>query len=187
MSTSYTILERFIVMSENKSQKNESASKLTPEEVVEFVLERFGELKNEPSMKNLVHFHTINKFLIMAHSPKMLNVLGNLVANHRHENIKNLLEKYETNLKDALKRTPTISSHTNVLSHVLGHFSNELNSDEKSSFLISIKHYEDGKITLSEILGLVKSWISKFDKDYLTRQTYFLLYYEPPQTIFFKN
>ncbi len=174
-------------MSSNEAKKNKSASKLTHQDVVGFVLERFDELKNNPTMKNLIHFHTINKFLIMAHSSKHLNVLGNLVANHRNENIKNLLEKYEISLRDAIKNPPTITSNTNVLSHILGHFSDDLSPDEKSSFLISLKHYGEEKISLSEILCLLKSWTSKYDKAYLTRQTYFLLYYESPQPIFFKN
>lgn len=175
-------------MSIKESEKDDSQPKLTHEDVVGFVLDRFDEIKQAPSMKNLVHFHTINKFLIMAHSAKQLNVLGNLVANHAQENMDILLEKYEKNLREALKGPSTIASNGNVLSHIFGHFSNDLSPDEKSSFLISLKLYSEEKITLSEVLSLLKSWTSKFDKSYLARQTYFLLYYKSPnQTIFFKN
>ena len=173
-----------------KSQHDDKqtfSSNLTEDEIFDFVLERFEELKLNPSMRNLVHYHTINKFLIMAHSPKHLNILGNLVANHNQHKLNIIFEQYEKNLKGALEISPTIGSHTNVLSHIFGHFSNDLNPDEKTAFLISIKNFCQEKITLSEILGLLKSWISKFDKNYLIGQTYFLLYYDHPHDEIFNN
>ncbi|HET6517131.1 MAG TPA: YbgA family protein [Nitrosopumilaceae archaeon] len=163
-------------------QNNSSFSKhMEEDEILDFVLERFKELKLNPSMKNLVHFHTINKFLIMVHSPKHLNVLGNLIANHDQKELDDILENYEKQLKFALEISPTISSNINALSHIFSHFLHELSPDEKSAFLISLNHFCEGKITLSEMLGLLKSWTSKYDKTYLASQTYFLLYYEYPE------
>lgn len=168
-------------------EKQTFSSNLSEDEIFDFISERFEELKLNPSMKNLVHYHTMNKFLIMSHSPKHLNILGNLLANHNQQTLNNVLEHYEKYLKEALKISPTISSHTNVLNHIIGHFSNDLNQDEKAAFLISMKNFCEERITLSEILGLLKSWISKFDKNYLIGQTYFLLYYDHPQDAIFNN
>lgn len=170
-----------------QENKQTFSHKLSENEIFDFIVDRFEELKLNPSMANLVHFHTINKFLIMSHSPKYLNKLGNLVANHNNQPFQDVLESYEKYLKESLKTPPTIGSHTNVLSHIFGHFSNELNPDEKSAFLGSMKNFRENKITLSEILGLLKSWVSKFDNTYLIGQTYFLLYYDPPHDEIFTN
>lgn len=170
-----------------QENKQTFSYKLSENEIFDFIIDRFDELKLNPSMENLVHFHTINKFLIMSHSSKYLNKLGNLVANHNHQPFQDILESYEKYLKESIEIQPTIGSHTNVLSHIFGHFSNELNPDEKSAFLSSMKNFREKKISLSEVLGLLKSWVSKFDKTYLIGQTYFLIYYDPPHDEIFNS
>ena len=152
--------------------------KLTQHDVAEFVLERFSDVKKSKKSKDLVHFHTINKYLLMACGPKNLNLLGNLVANHEKLEIDVLLSKYEDKLNETMQQFPSKKSHSNTLYHIFGHFSKDLSKEEKKYFLKQIDDYTEGRLGLSDTLISLKEWTSKFDKTYLARQTYFLLYIE---------
>ena len=50
--------------------------KLTEKDVIEYVKERFEDLKIEPTMNDLVSFHSNNKYLLMSHSPSELKILN---------------------------------------------------------------------------------------------------------------
>ena len=84
-------------------QKLLEMPKLTEHDVFGYVMERFSELKNEPSMDDLVTFHTNNKYLLMAHSQSKLKTLGNLVANHKKLSLKKILEN-DNRQKELAKR-----------------------------------------------------------------------------------
>jgi uncharacterized protein YbgA (DUF1722 family) len=145
-------------------------------DIKQFVLERFEEVKTSKKMKDLVHFHTVNKFLFMAHGPNELKKLGNIVANHDDLPLSKVKELYEEVLHKIQKKSPTIKSHSNTLYHISGHFRKDLPSIEKQFIKRSIEDYISKKITLNQILGTLKFLTSKFDRTYLSRQTYFLLY-----------
>jgi uncharacterized protein YbgA (DUF1722 family) len=60
-----------------------------------------------------------------------------------------------------------------VLLHIFGFFSKELKSDEKKFFLDLIEKYRNGQISLATITNLLKSWVLRFNQEYLFNQTYF--------------
>ena len=142
-------------------------------DIHEFVTARFSEIH---SMQDLIHFHTINKYLFMSFSPPLLHSLGRIVANSEKIELNTLLSVYENDLNKILNYMPTTKSHSNTLYHILGHFSNNLNSNEKSAIITLIDSYKDNSCTLSTVLSILKEFTIKFDKTYLVRQTYFLLY-----------
>lgn len=147
-------------------------------DIRQFVLERFQEAKASTKMNDLVHFHTINKFLFMAHGENELKELGNIVANHEELSFSEVKENYEEILLKILQKSPTVKSHSNTLFHISGHFRKHLPSIEKQFIKKSIEDYASGKISLNQILGKLKFLTSKFDRTYLSRQTYFLLYFD---------
>ncbi|MFX1538230.1 MAG: DUF523 and DUF1722 domain-containing protein, partial [Promethearchaeota archaeon] len=53
-----------------------------------YTLARFRGVKQAQKIRALVEFHSTHKFLLMAYHQKMLNVLGNIVANHEKRGIK---------------------------------------------------------------------------------------------------
>ena len=144
-------------------------------DIHEFVLERFEEVNN---MSELVKFHTINKFMMMAHSPNHLNKLGNIVANHDNLEFSKILETYKKELNEALESSPTVKSHYNTLQHITGHFSADFTTSEKGYFLKMLQSFRDGMVELSEVLKILKDSTMKYDKTYLVKQTYFLLFTE---------
>jgi len=138
-----------------------------------FTLARFRKLKSSGKMKDLVKFHSVNKYLLMAYNQKALKALGKIVANHEKKPLKQVLEDYETNFYPAFFRAPRFTSSINVLMHALGYFSKELKSGEKSFFLDTLEKYRNAKVPLSVPVNILKSWIIRFDVAYLADQAFF--------------
>ena len=154
----------------------EEMPKLTEKDIVEYIKERFEDLKAEPAMDDLISFHSNNKYLLMVHSPSKLKKLGNIVANHEKRPLKITLQNYQESLFEALETTPTIKTHINALMHIFGFFGKYLNNDEKSLFLQFVKDYRKNKIALGKILSEIEPITYKINNLYLISQTYFLLY-----------
>jgi uncharacterized protein YbgA (DUF1722 family) len=62
--------------------------------------------------------------------------------------------------------------------HAFGYFSDKLNHQEKVFFLDAIEKYRNGIMPLLVCLNLLKSWVIRFEEDYLANQTFFHPY--PP-------
>ena len=56
---------------------------LTQNEIKQFVIERFEDVKKNKKVKELVEFQAMNKFLIMAHNQEQLKILGRIVASYK--------------------------------------------------------------------------------------------------------
>jgi len=80
---------------------------------------------------------------------------------------------YEDLLVASLEQPPSISRNVNVLLHVFGYFKNYLNSDEKVFFLENLELYNQKRVPFSVLLGILKSWVVRFDEPYLKGQTLF--------------
>ena len=145
-------------------------------DIQEFVMERFKESKE---IGDLVKFHSVNKYLIMSHSPNQLNKLGNIVANHNRLEICEVLENYHKELKKAFSFKPTMRSHFNTLQHIFGHFSPDLSGSEKRYFLSILQNFREDRVPLTEALQILKGCTTKYEKTYLARQTYFLFFTNP--------
>ncbi|MCD5323983.1 MULTISPECIES: YbgA family protein [Pontibacillus] len=143
-----------------------------------FTFAAFREMKESPSMKKLVAFHSENKYLFMSYNQTTLKDMGRIVANHNQLSMEEVLDSYEEKLGWMLRRAPSRKSNVNVCQHIMGYFKNELTRQEKRYFLEELDKYYEEKIPLSTILGILKSWVIRFDDEYLLSQTYFQPYPE---------
>ena len=150
---------------------------LTEEQIRKFVMRNFREARAAATIQELVHFHTVNKFLLMAHSYDDTKVLGRLVANKSNLSLHLLLGMYEKQLESTLRKRPTNMSHSNVLQKIFGYFKKDLLPDEKSTILRMISDYKNGLEPLEHIILSLETLTRRIHKSYLVRQTYFLLYY----------
>ena len=64
---------------------------LTQNEIKQFVIERFEDVKKNKKAKELVEFQAMNKFLIMAHNQEQLKILGRIVASYKKIKIGDIL------------------------------------------------------------------------------------------------
>ena len=138
-----------------------------------FTMKRWREcLENRPSMGRLVDFHTRNKLLIMAHSPKHYREMGRLAAVGKSTDIKTVYRRYESLLMEALKLKATIRKNSNVLFHLMGYFKRKLSVDEKKEALELIEQYRNGYIPLIVPVTLINHYVRKYKQPYLLLQTY---------------
>lgn len=138
-----------------------------------FALKRWREaLDQGQSMGILVDFHTREKLLLMAHSPKHYREMGRLVANGKSLRPTDLVDRYENLLMEALNLKATPPKHTNVLMHVMGYFKKQLSGDEKQELLELIGSYRNGHLPLIVPITLLNHFVRKHRQPYLAGQTY---------------
>ena len=136
-----------------------------------YTIFRFNKL--ELKMKNLVDFHSKNKYLFMAYNQRELKNAGRIVANHKNNDIERIFNNYKQSLANILSRMPRQTSNINVLLHMFGYFSKNLNNEEKALFLDSLERYRNLQLPLVALTSLLRSWAARFHNNYLQEQ-YFL-------------
>jgi uncharacterized protein YbgA (DUF1722 family)/uncharacterized protein YbbK (DUF523 family) len=138
-----------------------------------FTIARFREVKHLSRMHKLVKFHTVNKFLFMAYNQAEMREMGRIVANPEKNSFIEVVKEYEQRLFNVIMYPPKYTSNINVLMHMLGYFSKDLTSAEKAYFLDELEKYRAGWIPLFVLTHLLKSWIVRFNQEYLRSQTFF--------------
>lgn len=143
-----------------------------------FLFARFRKIKLSNSMKELVKFHSESKMLLMSYNQKEMRILGRIVANLEKKPISEVIREYEEHLYSAFKQMPKYSSNINVLMHILGYFSKDLSHKEKAFFLDMLEKYRLKKIPLSVLTGILRSYVIRFNQEYLMQQNFFEPYPE---------
>jgi uncharacterized protein YbgA (DUF1722 family)/uncharacterized protein YbbK (DUF523 family) len=138
-----------------------------------FVYKRWKDfLANSAAMGDLVSFHTDHKYLIMAHSPKHLSILGKIVANAKLYKRSDLFEEYFRHMIEGLRLEATVKKNVNVLTHMVGYFKEVLTPDEKKELLEIVGNYHKGLVPLIVPVTLIKHYVRKYQEPYLKRQYY---------------
>jgi uncharacterized protein YbgA (DUF1722 family)/uncharacterized protein YbbK (DUF523 family) len=135
-----------------------------------FTLARFRKVKSVKKAGKLVEFQATHKFLLLAHSQKHLRLLGKVVANHEKLPISEQLDLYEENLFLALKTPPRRMAFINVMQHMAGFFSKQSSTREKRFFEETLTLYREGRIPLSSVIAVVKTWTLREENEYLLNQ-----------------
>ncbi len=138
-----------------------------------FTLKRWRDTRARRScVGNVVDFHSRNKLVLMAHSPKHLKQMGAMTAQGKGMGCSLLYLEYEKLLLEALRLKTTIKKHYNVMLHMLGYFRQDLSADEKQELLAVMGHYKEQLVPLVVPLTLFKHYVRKYDQPYLAQQTY---------------
>lgn len=125
-----------------------------------------------PTLNNLINFHSNYKYLIMAHSYQAYKTLGQLVANDGSKHIHTLISEYEQLLMRSLKRIASSKSHVNVLYHILGYVKTALSSEAKQDLIKVIEQYRQGIVTLMVPITLLNHYIQQHGSAYICNQAY---------------
>lgn len=129
-------------------------------------------LQTGATRQALVQFHTIHKYLLMAHSPQCYQVLGRLVGQAARYRPKELAHRYGELFMKALAVKATVRKHVNVLQHILGYFKTQLRASEKTELLGVIGDYHRGLTPLIVPLTLIKHYVQQFEVHYIQDQVY---------------
>jgi len=137
-----------------------------------FVFHRWRSfLKKGGRIKDLLEFHATHKLLMLSHSPKHLILLGRYAADYRTYG-DSLNNTYIGTMMDGLRLPATTKKHTNVLSHIMGYFKKQLNTDEKQELLEIIENYHKGFVPLIVPVTILNHYVRKYDELYLKKQVY---------------
>lgn len=120
----------------------------------------------------LVAFHTVHKYLLLAHSQRHYRELGRLVANAKHYPVRELARIYGHLFMQALAVKTTIRNHVNVLQHMAGHFKNALSAKARTELHGVLSDYHNGFVPLSVPVALIGHYVRILDVPYLRDQVY---------------
>ena len=120
----------------------------------------------------IVAFHTIHKYLLLAHSRPHYQALGRLVAQADRYTPAELAERYGVQFMEALRVKATVRKHVNVLHHILGYFKDQLGEKARDELRGVIDDYHKGLTPLIVPLTLVRHYVNLFDVSYIQNQVY---------------
>ena len=139
---------------------------------------RFQKVQDSNSMKELVKFQADHKYLLLAYNQSQLRILGKIAANHEKRTFKEIAEEYESHLGLAFARLPSRNNYINSFMHIFGYFSDALTGREKTFMLDRFQKYKEDKISISVVLNLMRTYVIKYNQEYLLDQVLWEAYPE---------
>jgi uncharacterized protein YbgA (DUF1722 family)/uncharacterized protein YbbK (DUF523 family) len=138
-----------------------------------FAIARFRQAQSAGRARDLVAFQSRYKLVLMAYNQTKMRELGRIVANPTRRPMSTVFADYAKLFHLALLKAPRRTSAINVLMHGFGYVSDQLEPKEKAFFLDSLEQYRNRRVPLSVPSSIMRSWIVRFDVDYLADQFYF--------------
>ena len=138
-----------------------------------FSFNRLQNLFNKDfSIGALVRFHTQQKFLLLAHSRKHYDSLGQLVAKSKSLNKADVKAEYGKIFMETMAFKATTKKNTDVLLHMMGFLKKILGKGEKEDILKTIQDYRKEILPLIVPVTLIRHQVNKHNIKYLKEQTY---------------
>ncbi|MFT6123434.1 MAG: hypothetical protein ACJASG_001968 [Oleiphilaceae bacterium] len=130
------------------------------------------EVLNQPSIRNLIAFHSSYKYMLMAHNQKKYQDLGRLLGTHKKPPIEELIDIYFNEFMQALAKPASRKNHTNTLFHILGYLKTSLPSAARQHIVDVIYKYKDGIMPLETPLTLLTHYLRQYGSRYINGQRY---------------
>ena len=129
-------------------------------------------VEDNPGIKGLIAFHQKHKYMLMSYNQNGLKELGRIVANKEglapETACKNYLEKFTEMTKKPAPR----SKHSNVLYHMFGYFSRDIDEFDRHETISLIEKYRNGLIPLVLPVMSISHYVRKLKVKYLLGQSY---------------
>ncbi len=150
-----------------------------------FAYHRWQQANSERSSAGaLVRFHTVHKYLLLAHSERHFRQLGRLVAAAKQRSLAAVYHDYGRVFMEALAVHATEKTHANVLDHMMGYFSKQLTATERQELVQLIGDFRHQLIPLIAPITMIRHYSKKYQVEYLQGQ----LYLEPnPKELMLRN
>ncbi|WP_194755542.1 YbgA family protein [Aliidiomarina indica] len=137
-----------------------------------YVYHDWQSLPRPLTMKSIYDFHARHKLLLLAHDQPTYRRLGRELA-ETNDVTEAFTTYYIETLMHALSKPASRRDHTNVLQHVQGYFSKELNDVQRQELTEIILQYRRGEEPLAAPLTLMNSYLRQYPDAYLQSQSYF--------------
>jgi uncharacterized protein YbbK (DUF523 family)/uncharacterized protein YbgA (DUF1722 family) len=105
-----------------------------------FALARFRHAATSGTRASLVAYHSVYKYLLMAHHPQRATELGRIVASAAMPDAA-AFDAYDALLRNTLRIEPTQAGHANALSHMFGYVSQDADEKWRAEFISRLAEY----------------------------------------------
>lgn len=129
-------------------------------------------LELNPTLNDLVIFHTSYKYLIYSKSQKAYTTLGRIVANKDKKQLNEILAEYKEEFLKAIILKGSVNKTYNVLLHIFGYFKKLITKEEKEEILQALAEYKEKIIPLIAVMKLINLYVKRFDVQYLKIQKF---------------
>lgn len=137
-----------------------------------FSLAELRELGKMPTFGALIDFQRRYKHQLLVYDEPGMRELGRLVANRNGDSPQQVYEAYAKRFRKALANKPHRKTHINALTHMYGHFKEQLGEAERDAFFDMLQEYRNHHLPLNALLAVVRAWCARFRYAYLADQTY---------------
>lgn len=120
----------------------------------------------------IVAFHSREKYLLLAHSPRHYKELGQLVARVADRKPTAFRDRYMTIYMTALTVLATPRRHVNALMHLAGHLRGHISPAEQKRCLAVIDEFGAGIVPLVVPMTLLRHYIELHEITYVRDQVY---------------
>lgn len=126
------------------------------------------------SMSALMGFHARHKYLLMSRSPSAAATLGRLLGQAPSDatSIEAIAAEYERGFGEALANLPSRGRHANVLQHLAGYVSDDIDAGDRQELADAIHGYRDGLVPLIVPVVLIRHYVRRLGLEYLSDQVY---------------
>ncbi|MGI9278029.1 MAG: YbgA family protein [Endozoicomonas sp.] len=131
-----------------------------------------NEVLKNPSHAAVVHFHSVHKYMLMAHNPSDYTALGRLVAEGGKMQLEPYLDQYFKEFMNTLKKRANRKSHTNTMLHIMGYVKKTVDTKERNQFLKLVEEYRQGIVPLVAPMTMLRHFIENNGNEYIQEQTY---------------
>ena len=139
-----------------------------------FACRRWRDMEAEGVTRaRLMEFHARHKFLGMARNQAGTRRLGTLLgAADRRASVERLAADYAAGFAAVMRRPASRRGHTNVLQHLAGYVSDDLDGADRAELSRAIHDYREGLLPLIVPLTLIRHHARRQDRRYLLEQAY---------------
>jgi uncharacterized protein YbgA (DUF1722 family)/uncharacterized protein YbbK (DUF523 family) len=131
------------------------------------------EVLSNPSLHEVIQFHSRHKYQVMAHNYEAYKQIGKYLAEEAASlPLEEVLDSYILQLMTALTKRANRRTHTNALMHIMGYLKRDIDSETKQDLLEAIEEYRTEKVNLVVPLALLKHYLKRHGSDYIKSQAY---------------
>ena len=121
----------------------------------------------------LMAFHATHKYLCMARNQAGARRMGRLLGSATSaDSARALAQAYMDEFTTVMKRPPSTKGHTNVLQHMAGYVSDDLETEDRAELTQAIHEYRRGLLPLIVPLTLIRHHARRQKREYLLGQAY---------------
>jgi uncharacterized protein YbgA (DUF1722 family)/uncharacterized protein YbbK (DUF523 family) len=137
-----------------------------------FSYKRLLEVQNFEKIKELIEFHSKEKFMLLSKHRAYYEKLGQIVANQEKIPFEEVKEKYITEFKKAINEKSKIGRVVDTLEHLAGFFKTDLTQEEKKELHSQIHDFHKKIVPLIVPVSTLKLFAKVYKKEYVLNQTF---------------